>query len=125
MKESIDIKQSITTGGHIERVSFPCPKCGKAAEADITVVLTSDPPQYSYYCPYCGSHGSVLCSDVDQYQFNKKVWDAVESDSAHRVYCIICGEEASFTDKINGPYICENCKEAIIAMRKALGTWND
>ena len=125
MKESIDIKQSITTGGHIERVSFPCPKCGKAAEADITVVLTSDPPQYSYYCPYCGSHGSISCSYVDQYQFNKKVWDAVESDSAHRVYCIICGEEASFTDKINGPYICENCKEAVIAMRKALGTWDD
>ena len=125
MKESIDIKQSIATVGHIERVSFPCPKCGKAAEADASVVLTSYPSQYSYYCPYCGSHGSVLCSDVDQYQFNKKVWDAVESDSTHRAYCIICGEEASFTDKINGPYICENCKEAIIAMRKALGTWND
>lgn len=125
MKESIDIKQSIATVDQIERVSFPCPKCGKAAEADVSVVLTSYPSQYSYYCPYCGSHGSVLCSDVDQYQFNKKVWDAVESDSTHRAYCIICGEEASFTDKINGPYICENCKEAIIAMRKALGTWND
>ena len=125
MKESIDIKQSIATVGHIERVSFPCPKCGKAAEADTMVVLTSDPPQYSYYCPYCGSHGSISCSYVDQYQFNKKVWDAVESDSTHRAYCIICGEEASFIDKINGPYICENCKEAVIAMRKALGTWND
>ena len=125
MKENIDIKQSIATVGHIERVSFPCPKCGKAAEADTMIVLTSDPPQYSYYCPYCGSHGSISCSYVDQYQFNKKVWDAVESDSMHRAYCIICGEEASFTDKINGPYICENCKEAVIAMRKALGTWND
>ena len=71
MKESIDIKQNITTMNHIERVSFPCPKCGKAAEADI--VLTSDPPQYSYYCPYCGSHGSISCSYVDRYQFNKKV----------------------------------------------------
>ena len=125
MKENIDIKQSIATVGHIERVSFPCPKCGKAAEADTMVVLTSDPPQYSYYCPYCGSHGSISCSYVDQYQFNKKVWDAIDDAAAHQAYCIICGEETLFTDKINGPYICENCKEAVIAMRKALGTWND
>ena len=125
MKENIDIKQNSITVDHIERVSFPCPKCGKAAEADIMVILTSDPLQYSYYCPYCGSHGSIPCSYVDQYQFYKKVWDAVESDSTHRAHCIICGEETSFTDKINGPYICENCKEAVIAMRKALGTWDD
>ena len=125
MKESIDIKQNSTTMNHIERVVFPCPKCGKAAEADISTILTSDPLQYSYYCPYCGSHGSIPCSYVDQYQFYKKVWDAAESDYMHRAHCIICGEEASFTNKINGPYICENCKEAVIAMRKALGTWND
>ena len=125
MKESIDIKQSIATVGHIERVSFPCPKCGKAAEADIMVVLTSDPPQYSYYCPYCGSHGSISCSYVDQYQFNKKVWDVIEDADTHRAHCIICGEETLFTDKISDHYICENCKEAVIAMRKALGTWND
>ena len=125
MKENIDIKQSIATVGHIERVSFPCPKCGKAAEADISIILTSDPLQYSYYCPYCGSHGSIPCSYVDQYQFYKKVWDAAESDATPQAHCIICGEEASFIDKINGPYICENCKEAVIAMRKALGTWND
>ena len=117
MKENIDIKQNSTTVDHIERVSFPCPKCGKAAEADVGVVLTSYPSQYSYYCPYCGSHGSVLCSDVDQYQFYKKVWDAVEDADTHRAHCIVCGEETSFTDKINGPYICENCKEAVIAMR--------
>ena len=125
MKESIDIKQSIATVGHIERVSFPCPKCGKAAEADTTVVLTSDPPQYSYYCPYCGSYGSISCSYVDQYQFNKKVWDVIEDAATPQAHCIICGEETLFTDKISGPYICENCKEAVIAMRKALGTWND
>ena len=125
MKENIDIKQNSTTVDHIERVSFPCPKCGKAAEADIMVILTSDPLQYSYYCPYCGSHGSIPCSYVDQYQFYKKVWDAAESDATPQAHCIICGEETLFTNKINSPYICENCKEAVIAMRKALGTWND
>ena len=125
MKESIDIKQSIATVGHIERVSFPCPKCGKAAEADVGVVLTSYHSQYSYYCPYCGSHGSISCSYVDQYQFNKKVWDAVEDAATPQAHCIICDEEISSVNKINGPYICENCKEAVIAMRKALGTWND
>ena len=125
MKENIDIKQNSTTVDHIERVSFPCPKCGKAAEADVSVVLTSYPSQYSYYCPYCGSHGSVLCSDVDQYQFNKKVLDVIEDADTHRAHCIICDEEISSVNKINGPYICENCKEAVIAMRKALGTWDD
>ena len=125
MKESIEIKQNITAMDHIERVSFPCPKCGKAAEADIMVVLTSDPPQYSYYCPYCGSHGSISCSYVDQYQFNKKVWDVIEDAATPQAHCIICGEETLFTDKISDHYICENCKEAVVAMRKALGTWND
>lgn len=129
MKESIDIKQNIDTMNHIERVSFPCPKCGETAEADVGIVLTSDPPQYSYYCPYCGSHGSIPCSYVDQYQFNKKVWnvidDAVVSTNSHRTYCSICGEETLSVNKINSPYICENCKEAVIVVRKALGTWND
>ena len=125
MKNNMDIKQNSTTVDHIERVSFPCPKCGKAAEADISTILTFDPLQYSYYCPYCGSHGSIPCSYVDQYQFYKKVWDAAESAATPQVHCIICGEETSFTDKISGNYICENCKEAVIAMRKALGTWND
>ena len=128
MKESIEIKQNITAMDHIERVSFPCPRCGKAAEADIMVVLTSDPPQYSYYCPYCGSHGSISCSYVDHYQFNKKVWDVIEDaveSTTTQAHCIICGEETSFAGKISGPYVCENCKEAVVAMRKALGTWND
>ena len=120
MKESIDIKQNSTTMNHIERVVFPCPKCGKAAEADISTILMSDPLQYSYYCPYCGSHGSIPCSYVDQYQFYKKVWDAVESDYTHRAHCIICDEETSSVNKINGPYICENCKKAILKLRRML-----
>lgn len=124
MKESIDIKQSIATVGHIERVSFPCPKCGKAAEADIMVVLTSDPPQYSYYCPYCGSHGSISCSYVDRYQFNKKVWDviddAIETDSTHRASCIICGEPVKISMRDNHSKICEKCKKAVLKLRKML-----
>lgn len=125
MKETMDIKQSIATMNHIERISFPCPKCDKAAEADVGIVLTSVPPQYSYYCPYCGSHGSISCSYVDQYQFNKKVWGVIEDAATPQAHCIICGEETLFTDKISDHYICENCKEAVVAMRKALGTWND
>ena len=120
MKESIDIKQNSTTVDHIERVSFPCPKCGKAAEADISIILTSDPLQYSYYCPYCGSHGSIPCSYVDQYQFYKKVWDTVEDDATSQAHCIICGEVISSVNKINGPYICENCKKAILKLRRML-----
>ena len=125
MKDTVDIKKSLAIMKLTEHTSFPCPNCDKMAEVNTGIVLTSDPPQYSYYCPYCGSHGSISCSYVDQYQFNKKVWDVIEDADTHRAHCIICGEETLFTDKISDPYICENCKEAVIAMRKALGTWDD
>ena len=125
MKENIDVKQNVATMHHIERVSFPCPKCGKDAEADVSIILSSYPGQYGYYCPHCGAHGSVLCSEVDEYRFNKKVWDAIGSTRLHGTKCIICGEETTFAGEIDHPHICKNCKEAVIAMRKALGTWHD
>ena len=34
--------------------------------------------------------------------------------------CIICGEETPSVNKINGPYICENCKKAVLKLRKML-----
>ena len=33
------------------------PKCGRRVDYDSTVVLTSYPPQYSYWCK-CGWHGT-------------------------------------------------------------------
>jgi len=120
MKENIDVKQTTSAMHHIERVSFPCPKCGKEAEADVSVVLSSYPGQYSYCCQHCGAHGSVLCSEVDNYCFDKKVWDAIGSAKLHGAKCIICGEETAFAGEVDRPYICKKCKKAVLAMRKLL-----
>lgn len=43
---------------------YRCPKCGTLAPVDTSIVLTSCPPQYSYYCPHCKQTGYVFCSDV-------------------------------------------------------------
>lgn len=41
-----------------------CKKCGKLANVDDTVVLTSNPPQFNYSCPHCGYSGYIFCSDA-------------------------------------------------------------
>lgn len=40
-----------------------CKKCGKLANVDDTVVLTSYPPQFNYSCPHCGApkQHKVIC----------------------------------------------------------------
>lgn len=42
-----------------------CKNCGKFAEVDDSVVLTSYPPQYSYYCNHCNNGGYVLLSETE------------------------------------------------------------
>ena len=126
MKDTVDIKKSLAIMKLTEHTSFPCPNCDKTAEVNTGIVLGSDPEQYEYYCPYCESHGSVLCSEVDPYRFNiKKAWDVEKPSEVHKLKCIICGNETTFGTEANSHYICENCKEAVIVMRKALGTWYD
>ena len=44
---------------------YHCPKCGELATVNTSVVLTSYPPQYSYYCDNCKETGYVFCSDVN------------------------------------------------------------
>ena len=43
---------------------YRCPKCGTLAPVDTSILLTSCPPQYSYYYPHCKQTGYVFCSDV-------------------------------------------------------------
>ena len=45
------------------KMTCTCEKCGKEADVDTSIVLTSYPPQYNYHCPYCGNRGYVFCSD--------------------------------------------------------------
>lgn len=41
-----------------------CKNCGKEADVDMSLVLTSYPPQYNYSCPHCGTHGYIFCSEA-------------------------------------------------------------
>ena len=103
-----------------ETVKFSCPKCGEEADVDTSIVLSSYPGQYNYHCPHCGANGFILCSEVDNYRFNKKVWDAIGSTRLHGTKCIICGEAVTFTGNIEQPYVCQKCKDAVMKMRKLL-----
>ena len=106
-----------------------CPNCGKAANLD-PEILTSMPPQRRIRCPHCGYVGSEFCHSLNIFYGDEKPaqpwpYDVMpEYKATSTTKCIICGEETTFAGEIDHPYICKNCKAAIIAMRKALGTWN-
>ncbi len=40
------------------RTDIECPKCGALIYKNISVVLTSYPPQYQFHCEKCGWHGT-------------------------------------------------------------------
>lgn len=40
-----------------EVTAIACPCCGKALYKDVSVVLTSLPPKYKYFCNSCGWFG--------------------------------------------------------------------
>lgn len=41
-----------------------CKKCGKGADVDMSVVLTSNPPQYKAKCKHCGETFCCFQSEV-------------------------------------------------------------
>lgn len=103
-----------------QKTYIECPKCGDVAEVDTSIVLTSYPPQYQWFCPHCSTTGYIHCDEV------KAIDPAIFKKTRARfaTHCKICGDEILiYCDE--KPTICKNCKEAVIAMRRALGTWHD
>ncbi len=43
----------------IDKYFCECPQCGNQAKVDMSIILTSNPPQYRYFCPICNSFGST------------------------------------------------------------------
>ena len=43
-----------------EPVNIKCPKCGQPIFKNLTIVLTSNPPQYQYKCLHCGWVGTAF-----------------------------------------------------------------
>ena len=93
-----------------------CKKCGQAAEVDTSLVLTSYPPQYNYYCRHCDTHGYTLCSEVF---YDTKVAQ-FEDIPGVSTSCLICGESIKISIWDNHSKICEKCKKAVLKVRKML-----
>ena len=103
-----------------EKIYIECPHCGELAEINPSVVLTSIPAQYEWYCPHCGEHGYIRCDEVKS--VDPSIWAKTRARFA--THCEICGDEILIYGDEH-PHFCKNCKDAIIAVRKALGTWKD
>ena len=106
---------------HKKKTYIVCPECGEVAEVDIDTVLATYPAKYNWYCPHCGKHGYIFCHELSSKAVDPEVWNRAK----HRwsTKCHICGQELFYdTEK---PTICDDCRDAVIAMRKALGTWNE
>ncbi len=108
-----------------------CPKCGEAANLD-PEVLTSMPPQRRIRCPHCGYVGSDFCHNLQIfYDTPNKPWtfDGTIKSENLKSYtkCIICGDLVAFNMAAQEPsaHVCENCKRAILKLRKMLEEDND
>ena len=98
-----------------------CPNCGDVAEINMSGVLASDPPQYHWDCSHCHSSGSIFCDEV-------KAIDPVifkKTGARYATRCSVCGSEILVYGDAENVTICKECREAIIAMRRTLGTWNE
>ena len=103
------------------KIYIKCPDCGDVAEVDTSVALASSPAQYSWSCSHCHSHGFIYCEEVKA--INPIVFKRTGARYATR--CNVCGAEILVYGDAENVTICKECREAIIAMRKALGTWNE
>ena len=117
---SADFKTTTALWTTPQKIYIECPECGELAEIDPSMVLTSIPAQYEWYCPHCQAHGYIHCDEAKT--IDPVVWNRARARFA--THCEICGDEILIYGDEH-PRICKNCKEAVIAMRKALGTWHD
>ena len=94
-----------------------CGKCGKMAEVDTSMVLTSYPPQYNYYCPHCHHHGYTWCDDV----VTREQDTEIDTDNQTILTtCLICGETTTIPAKpnYNKNVVCDKCRKAVLKLRK-------
>lgn len=101
-----------------------CGKCGRMAEVDTSMVLTSYPPQYNYYCKHCGTYGYTYCDNVVRCEGGVKV------DTDNRVIlttCLICGETVAIpaVPNYDKTVVCDKCKKAVLKIRAMEDQVND
>ena len=108
-----------------------CPHCGELAKLD-PEILTSLPPQRRYRCAHCGEIGTIYCHEaqiiIDP---NWKPWFGAEDEKQPEpilhsyTHCLICGASIPVSLTEAHTKICDNCKEAVLAIRKLMGTYHD
>lgn len=59
MKWNNFVNQTRTMPTGKELTDIECPKCGEKIYRDTTIVLTSYPEQYGYFCESCGWTGTA------------------------------------------------------------------
>lgn len=108
-----------------------CPDCGEIANLD-PEVLTSLPPQRRIRCPHCGYVGTDFCSNLQIfYDKPNKSWpfEGTIPEASLKQYtkCIICGDTVVFNAMAQEPsaHVCNNCKKAILKLRRMLEENND
>ena len=96
-----------------------CGKCGKMAEVDTSMVLTSYPPQYNYYCPHCHHHGYTWCDDVVTREQDTEI---DTNNQTILTTCLICGETTAIPAKpnYNKNVVCNKCKKAVMKLRRLM-----
>lgn len=103
-----------------EKVYIKCPHCGGLAEVDTSMVLTSYPPQYNFYCGECKHHGYVFCHELSERQV-KKIPEKVAALDNLSTSCLVCGESVPAKTLYQFEVVvCEKCKKAILKVRKML-----
>ena len=115
---------SLTTLTDIElnKMYCKCKKCGEIVIADTSKVLSSDPPKYGYYCPFCDNYDFVYYNEL----FFDKASDQLDrnltiDDTVGVVACLICGERVPVSRwewESSRSKICDKCKKAILKLRK-------
>lgn len=117
-----DVSHGMLLNTDLNKAYCTCGKCGQVAEVDTSMVLTSNPPKYNYYCPHCGQHGYVYCSEVF---YDTKVAPIsslkdTPTEICVATSCLICGESVNVSLFDNHSKICEKCRKAVLKLRKML-----
>lgn len=101
-----------------KKAYIQCPCCGKDAEVNTSVVLTTDPPKYSYTCNHCGHYSYIYCHEL----LDKELCEIPQPDIQTGICtpCLVCGESVEVQLSHNGAALCDKCKKAILKLRNML-----
>ena len=114
------------TNEELHKIYCKCKKCGEIVTAYTSKALTSDPPKYSYYCPFCDNNDFVYYNELFSDKKSAQLYSDTtritgDNDTVGVVYCLICEEcipVSRWEWEGDHTAICEKCKKAILKLRK-------